>query len=388
MRPRAPRGIGARIAVSAILVATLAVGIVAVGTLVLGASVFVNLMTADGHPADASQAMFDASVGRVVAMGLVVAIVAGAALSALLGTRIARPLREIGRAARKIAAGDYAARVPREGPDELTGLADSFNAMASSLQEQERLRREFIANAAHELRTPLTNLQGYLEALRDEVIPADRATFESLWDEAERLVRLSRSLDVLADGDSVVDLPRSTEIDVAVAARSAAELASPALAQAGLTFDIDLESSLPALAAPDALTQVLGNLLQNAIRYTPRGGSVRLRGQRLASQVVVSVTNTGPGIPAQDLPHVFERFYRVEKSRDAARGGAGIGLAIVRQLVESFGGRVGAESGDGLTRFWFSLPAGGSGAGDASPSPSTRGADRGLVSMPPQGRVV
>ena len=222
MRPRAPRGIGARIAVSAILVATLAVGIVAIGTLVLGASVFVNLMTADGHPADASQAMFDASVGRVVAMGLVVAIVAGAALSALLGTRIARPLREIGRAARQIAAGDYAARVPREGPDELTGLADSFNAMASSLQEQERLRREFIANAAHELRTPLTNLQGYLEALRDEVIPADRATFESLWDEAERLVRLSRSLDVLADGDSVVDLPGSSEIDVAVAARSAA----------------------------------------------------------------------------------------------------------------------------------------------------------------------
>jgi two-component system sensor histidine kinase BaeS len=357
MRPHAPRGIGTRIAVSAILVAALAVGIVAVGTLVLGANLFVHLMTADGHPAEASQAMFDASVGRVVVTGLVVAIVAGVALSALLGTRIARPLREVGRAARKIADGDYAARVPREGPEELTGLADSFNAMASSLQEQERLRREFIANAAHELRTPLTNLQGYLEALRDEVIPADRATFESLWDEAERLVRLSRSLDVLAEGDSLTDRLELSELDVAAAARSAAELVAPSMAHAGLAFDADLPSALPALADSDALAQVLGNLLQNAVRYTPPGGTVRMSGRRVDNRVVISVINTGPGIPARDLSHVFERFYRVEKSRDAARGGAGIGLAIVRQLVESFGGTVGAESAEGLTRFWFSLPA-------------------------------
>ena len=357
MRPHAPRGIGGRIAMAAILVAVLAVGIVAIGTLVLGANLFVHLMTADGHPAEASQAMFDDSVGRVVAVGLVVAIVVGVALSALLGTRIARPLREVGRAARKIADGDYAARVPREGPDELTGLADSFNAMASSLQEQERLRREFIANAAHELRTPLTNLQGYLEALRDEVIPADRATFESLWDEAERLVRLSRSLDVLAEGDSAIGHLSASEVDVAVAARSAAELVAPSMAQSGLAFDVELGSPLPARADPDALAQVLGNLLQNAVRYTPSGGSVRLLGERRANQVVVSVSNTGPGIPEADLPHVFERFYRVEKSRDAARGGAGIGLAIVRQLVESFGGKVGAESREGMTRFWFSLPS-------------------------------
>jgi signal transduction histidine kinase len=357
MRPHAPRGIGGRIAAAAILVAVLAVGIVAIGTLVLGANLFVHLMTADGHPAAASQAMFDDSVGRVVAVGLVVAIVVGVALSALLGTRIARPLREVGRAARKIADGDYAARVPREGPDELTGLADSFNAMASSLQEQERLRREFIANAAHELRTPLTNLQGYLEALRDEVIPADRATFESLWDEAERLVRLSRSLDVLAEGDSASDHLSPSELDVAMAARSAAELVAPSMALSGLVFDVELASPLPARADPDTLAQVLGNLLQNAFRYTPSGGSVRLLGERRANEVVVSVSNTGPGIPAADLPHVFERFYRVEKSRDAARGGAGIGLAIVRQLVESFGGTVGAESREGMTRFWFSLPS-------------------------------
>jgi len=353
----APRSIGARIAVAAILVAVLAVAIVAAGALVLGAGSFINLMTADGHPAEAARSMFDDSVGRVVVVALVISIVAAAALSAALGRRIARPLREIERAARQIAAGEYAARVPSGGPGELSGLADSFNQMASSLQEQERMRSEFIANAAHELRTPLTNLQGYLEALRDEVIPADRATFASLWEEAERLVRLSRSLDVLAEGDARVGRPALVRVDVAGAIRTAAELVAPSITQAGLTCSVDVPASLPARADPDGLAQVLANLLQNALRYTPAGGSVRIAAEPRPREVVVSIENTGPGIPAADLPRVFERFYRVEKSRDAARGGAGIGLAIVAELVSSFGGRVGAESMDGLTRFWFSLPA-------------------------------
>jgi signal transduction histidine kinase len=357
MKPSIPRGLGARIAGSAILVAALAVGIVAAGTLVLGARSFVDLMTADGHSAASAQSMFDGSVGQVVVVALIGSILAAALLSAVLASRIARPLRDVGRAARKIAKGDYGARVPREGPDEMASLADSFNEMAASLQEQERLRREFIANAAHELRTPLTNLQGYLEALRDEVIPADRATFESLWDEAERLVRLSRSLDVLAEGDSTVYARPLVGLDVSAAARSAADLVAPAMAQSGLGFDFVVELSLMARADPDGLAQVFGNLLQNAVRYTPSGGNVHLCAERRADEVLVSVTNTGPGIPPEDVGHVFERFYRVEKSRDVAQGGAGIGLAIVRQVVESFGGSVGAESSDDLTRVWFSLPS-------------------------------
>jgi signal transduction histidine kinase len=129
------------------------------------------------------------------------------------------------------------------------------------------------------------------------------------------------------------------------------------MAQSGLGFDFVVELSLTARADPDGLAQVFGNLLQNAVRYTPSGGNVRLCAERRADEVLVSVTNTGPGIPPEDVGHVFERFYRVEKSRDVARGGAGIGLAIVRQVVESFGGSVGAESSDGLTRVWFSLPS-------------------------------
>jgi signal transduction histidine kinase len=219
------------------------------------------------------------------------------------------------------------------------------------------MRRDFIANAAHELRTPLTNLQGYLEALRDGVISADRSTYESLHEEADRLVRLSRSLDALAEGDAGTNPPDLIELDLAAAVRSAVDLAAPSIERAGLRLELELPPSIPARADPDRLAQVLANLLSNAVRYTPRGGVVTVRAEGRPGDVLVSVANTGEGIPPDDVDRVFERFYRVEKSRDRARGGAGIGLAIVKQLVESVGGRVGAESRDGLTRVWFSLPS-------------------------------
>ena len=300
--------------------------------------------------------MYDQSVTQVVVGAAVVAIAAALVIAVVLARMLARPLAEVGTAARRVAEGDYAARVPREGPEELRSVADSFNQMAAALADQERMRRDFIANAAHELRTPLTNLQGYLEALRDGVIEGDAATYESLREEVDRLVRLSRSLDALAEGEDVGG-PPMVDLDLAAHIRSALALAMPTLERAGLELQVDVPDHLAARADPDHLAQVLANLLSNAARYTPRGGRVTVRAERRPADVLVSVVNTGDGIPADDLPRVFERFYRVEKSRDRAHGGAGIGLAIVKQLVEGAGGRVGAESAEGATRFWFSLPA-------------------------------
>jgi signal transduction histidine kinase len=350
------RGIGLRIALTAIASAAVGVAIVAVGVGVVGAEIFTALMVEAGDSAEHAHAMYDQSVTIVVLLAAIVAVAASLLLAIVLSRMLARPLAEIGSAARRVAEGDYAARVPREGPDELVSLADSFNQMAASLERQEAMRRDFIANAAHELRTPLTNLQGYLEALRDGVITADRATYESLWDEAERLVRLSRSLDSLAEGDAAGP-PALVELDLAMAIRSALELAHPGLERAGLTVVVDVPEHLPARANADQLAQVLANLLSNAARYTPSGGTVTVHAERRPADLLVSIENSGEGIPPEDLDRVFERFYRVEKSRDRARGGAGIGLAIVKQLVESAGGRVGAESAAGNTRFWFSLPA-------------------------------
>ena len=356
-RPAWSRGVGARIALAAILTTALAVAIVSFGVVVVGGSVFADLMMKHGATAESAHAMFDQSITVVLLAAIGAAIAAGVVMAVLLGRRLARPLAEIGAAARAVAAGDYRVRVPRRGPEEIASLADSFNQMAASLEEQERMRREFIANAAHELRTPLTNLQGYLEAMRDGVIPADRSTFDSLWDEAERLVRLAASLDTLAEGDAGRDPAPHSEIDMVSAIKTAVELAMPGLERAGLAVRLDLPERLAARANPDALAQVLGNLLQNATRYTPRSGRVAIKAERRPADILVSVSNSGDGIPADEIAHVFERFYRVDKSRDRVHGGAGIGLSIVQQLVEAAGGRVGAESSEGTTRFWFALPA-------------------------------
>jgi two-component system sensor histidine kinase BaeS len=350
-------GIATRFALAALASAAIGLTIVVVGVLVVGGQVFTDLMMKAGDSAEHARAMYDASVTTVVVAAVLIAALASVLFAIVMARKLAEPLRKVGSAARRIADGDYAARVPREGPEEIASLADSFNEMAASLAEQERMRRDFIANAAHELRTPLTNLQGYLEALRDGVITADRSTYESLHEEADRLVRLSRSLDSLAEGDAATSPPELVPLDLAAAVRSAVDLAQPALDRAGLKVSVAVPPALPARANPDHLAQVLANLLSNAVRYTPRGGTVSVSAERRPADLLVSVTNSGDPIPPGDLKRVFERFYRVEKSRDRAHGGAGIGLAIVKQLVETAGGRVGAESEAGRTSFWFSIPA-------------------------------
>ncbi|MEK6720130.1 MAG: ATP-binding protein [Chloroflexota bacterium] len=351
------RGIAVRIAVGALASAVLGIAILALGVTIIGAETFTAMMIKTGDTAAHAREMYDTSVTSVVVIAVGVAVLASFGLAVLLARRLARPLAEVGAAARRIAAGDYGARVPRDGPEEIASLADSFNQMAAALGHQEAIRRDFIANAAHELRTPLTNLQGYLEALRDGVIEADSATYESLWEEADRLVRLSHSLDALAEGDASTGPAVLDDLDLVVAIRRSIDLVSPVVERAGLTITADLPDRLPARANPDHLAQVLDNLLSNAVRYTPSGGEIAIRTERRPSDLLVSVSNSGEPLPDTELERVFERFYRVDKSRDRARGGAGIGLAIVKQLVEASGGRVGADTAGGRTRFWFSLPA-------------------------------
>jgi signal transduction histidine kinase len=348
-------GIGLRIAAAALAVTGVTVAIVAVGVIVVGGNTFMDLMTAHGETAEAARQMFESSVVVVLLLAVAVAIALAIGLAALVGGWLSRPLREMSAAARRIARGDYGAQIARAGTDELASLTDSFNQMSASLQQQERMRREFVANAAHELRTPLTNLKGYLEGLRDGVIQADPATFESLWEETERLVRLSESLNRLEDEQAAVPAAL-VEVDVSRAVETAVALARPSSVVKDLRWAVEVDAELVARANPDHLAQVLANLLQNAMRYTPGGGAITVRAQRRTDDVLVSVLNTGTTIAANDLPKVFERFYRIDASRDRRSGGAGIGLAIVKQLVEMSGGRVGARSEGGLTTFWFSLP--------------------------------
>jgi signal transduction histidine kinase len=347
-----------QVAVAVIAVAAVVGAVLTIGTLLFASTSFARLMVEHGETLAAAQAMFQESVAGFFIAALLVAVLASVALAAIVGRRVAAPLREMSEAAGLLAQGDHAVRVSTRGPEEVRSLAESFNRMAREIEEQERMRREFVSNAAHELRTPLTNLQGYLEALRDGVIGADRTTFESLHEEVDRLVRLSRSLDALAEGDLAAQRGGDLrEIDLRAAIAASVDLHAAAFDRRGLVVDLDLPPVLRARADPDHLAQVLTNLLQNAVRYTPEGGRIGVGARQRDNDVLVSVWNSGAGIPPEDLPHVFERFYRVDKSRDRASGGAGIGLAIVKALVELGGGRVGAESAPDQTRFWFSLPA-------------------------------
>ena len=347
-------GIGLHIAAASIGVSALALAIVAVGVQRVGGAEFEQLMIKHGASVAAARDMFQGSVTVVLLAAVAAAVSTTVFLAASLARWMSRPVMRVADAAAQLAAGQYDLRLPESGPREVRSLARSFNQLAAELEQQERVRQEFIENAAHELRTPLTNLQGYLEALRDGVIAPGGDIFKSLHEEAERLVRLSGSLEALARGEGREPAPRET--DVVQATSVAIDAVRPLLERRSIRTSTQMPDSAIAHVDPDHLAQILSNLLQNAAQYTDPEGEVHVGIDVQARRVNVGVVNSGPGIPADELKRVFERFYRVDKSRDRATGGAGIGLAIVRLHVIAAGGEVNAESRPGRTRFSFWLP--------------------------------
>ena len=307
-------------------------------------------------PAEA-QAMFDAYVARVLVVGAIVGVALGAFAAWWLLRRILRPLDRLAQASRAIAAGDLAARVPNPPDPELRELATAFNHMAASLERVEQLRQAVVEDVAHELRTPLTSLQGYTEALADGVIEPTPEMLRTVQEEIVRLSRLVTDLDQLARGEHDPRPLARAKLDLSALVQRAAAIASPELATRRINIRIDDAASLPSLMADqDAIGQVVSNLMQNAARYTNDGGEVAIRLRTDGGWVRCEIENTGAEIPSEELPYIWERLYRVDRSRARATGGTGIGLAIVRQIVESHGGSVGARSGNGRTAIWFQLP--------------------------------
>ena len=263
-------------------------------------------------------------------------------------------------ASARIAEGHYDERVNASSDDELGQLAERFNRMAERLEDTESMRRQLIGDVSHELRTPLTAIGGYMEGLTDGVLPPTPETFEQIRMEASRLSRLVDDLQELSRVEA-----GSYRLDVHPVALSA--LVETTVKRLSYQFDekqVTLTRSLspdlpPVLADEDRITQVLTNLLGNALAYTPAGGEVTVSALKTGNEVQISVRDNGIGIPAESLPHIFDRFYRVDKSRSrAAGGGSGIGLTIAKALVEAHGGRIWAESaGESQgSSFSFTLP--------------------------------
>jgi signal transduction histidine kinase len=350
-------GVAGCVAIAALAPALAVLLIMAAATLLLSRALFERLMIEHGATAAEAGAMFEQTVGWVALASLVIGAVIAGVAAWLLGDRLARPLRRIVDAARRLGSGDLSARVDsRSSVPELAALAEAFDTMAAALESQEQVRRDFVTGAAHELLTPLTNLEGYLEALRDGVVAPESATFDSLLEEARRLTRLSQALLQTAAGGPGPDGAPSS-IDVADAIATATVLIQPTLARGEVTLEVDAPPGLTVHAVPDQLTQVLFNLLHNASRHAASGSVIRVAAEGRGDTVRVSVSNTGEGIPEHLTERVFERFFRVDSSRDRATGGAGIGLAVVKEIIERSGGHVGVESERSRTRFWFTLPS-------------------------------
>ena len=301
---------------------------------------------------------------------LVLALTVGA--SVLAGARLVRPLRALTGAAQRMRDGEASASVPVTADNEIGRLAAAFNDMSEHRARLEEQRKAMVSDVAHELRTPLSNIRGWLEAAQDGLADPDPAFVSSLLEEAVQLQHIIDDLQDLAAADAgALRLhPEQVRIEDLLNQVAGAHQARAEAAGVGLTVHADAVRGPALRADPVRLRQAVGNLVSNAVRHTAAGGSVTLRAYGSGSgsaagpdagsptYVVVEVADTGSGIPAVDLPHVFDRFWRAEKSRSRRTGGSGLGLAIVRKLVEAHGGTVGATSteGEGST-FVLRLPA-------------------------------
>ena len=306
---------------------------------------------------------FTNAVKEALTRAALAACLAAVVVSILISRQVVAPVQGMMAASRLIAEGHYDQRVAVAGNitdgDELTQLAISFNQMAEKLSQTENMRRQLIGDVSHELRTPLTAIKGFMEGLIDGVLPPTPETFQSIYREADRLQRLVAGLQELSQVEGVAFSLKLEPGEMPSLVESVSQRLQPQFQEKGISLNLEIPASLPpVLMDGDRISQVLINLLGNALQYTPEGGGVFLTIQQTRKDIEVRIKDTGLGIPAEHLPHLFTRFYRVDKSRSRAGGGSGIGLTIAKYLVEAHGGRIWAESdgaGAGST-FSFTLP--------------------------------
>lgn len=344
-----------RLLVISLLVVAVAVGVTALTIRRVADVIFADLMMKFHIETEGLHRLFVVSLARSMLITSLIAGGVGVLLSVVLVRAVTQPVRRMRDLARRIAAGDYAARVDAGGAAELAHLAASLNRMAESLQRLEGLRKDLVANVAHELRTPLTNLRGYLEAVREGLTPASPETIAMLHEEVMRLVRLVDALQDLSRLDAALPQLRPAPLDVGALAERLIALRKAEFAARAITVRV-VAAPVQVSADRDLMSQALSNLVDNALKYTPWAGEVAVEVAREDGMVRLAVSNTGEAVPAADLPFIFERFYRGEKSRSRESGGAGIGLAIVQEVARAHGGRTGASSGAGRTTVWIDLP--------------------------------
>ncbi|MBK5229883.1 MAG: HAMP domain-containing protein [Thermoleophilia bacterium] len=284
------------------------------------------------------------------------ALLLGLAAAGVIAPLLARPLRRLTAAARKIQLGDLDARVVAGGTPEIRELSHAFNRLAETLEQEEQIRRHAAADVEHELRTPLAGIVSRIEAAQDGVLADEQANLGAMHTEALRLSRLVEDLGKLAEAQQPGLTLHKELVDLRELTRERALVYRDYLQAKGVTFDERL-STAHAYGDRGRIIQIVDNLLANALRYTDAGGVVTIAVDECDGEALIEVADSGIGIKSEDLPHIFERFWRGDPSRDRRIGGAGIGLAIVRELVRAHDGRIDVESRPGHgSRFRVTLP--------------------------------
>lgn len=306
---------------------------------------------------------FRASFNEALLYAALAATVVAMFLSLYLSRNVVAPVQAMSLASQRIADGRYDERVQVRGGDELALLAMHFNQMAEKLSQVESMRRQLIGDVSHELRTPLTAIKGSMEGLIDGVLPATPDTFEQIHSEADRLNHLVDDLQELSRVEARAYELELHPVDISTIVRTVTRRLAPQFEAKHISLNMDLAPDLPKVLADEGrIVQVLTNLVGNALQYTPQNGVVGIMTQKIEHAIQISVRDNGAGIPGEHLPHIFDRFYRVDKSRSRhAGGGSGIGLTIAKALVEAHGGRIWAESNgeDTGSTFTITLPASG-----------------------------
>jgi signal transduction histidine kinase len=273
------------------------------------------------------------------------AVALGTLLVSLLSRRLLSPVKNLGDAAQRLGQGDLTRRVQPEGAGEFQQLALAFNSMATNLEDAERQRRNLVADVAHELRTPVSNIQGYLEALKDGLLQPDEGTIETIHGQVIHLGLLVEDLRLLAQAEAGALKLHRTPGRMPDVLRGCVDAVQPRAEAKGISVSLEADTAIPLVDMDSTrISQVVNNLLENAIIHTPEGGSVTVTAGAANGMVQVAVSDTGTGIPREDLERVFERFFRADPSRDRATGGVGLGLTIAKQLIEAHGGSISVDN--------------------------------------------
>ena len=316
------------------------------------------IATHEGFVKNPAETLFLNRINLLLVIGAIAAMVVSLLLGIFLARTLTRPIREITTATRAIADGNLEQKVPVRSRDELGELATSFNLMSAELARSINSRRQMTADIAHELRTPISVILGHVDAMDDGVMPASSDTFDIIREEANRLGRLVEDLRTLsrADAGELVLVRRMANVKTLLNKVSMAHL--PLTHEKNISLQVEISPDLPEIYVDrDRMAQVLDNLLNNAFRYTPKGGRITLYAERVTDGIEIRVQDTGPGISPEELTHVFDRFYRTDKSRQRMSGGSGLGLSIAKSIVEMHDGNIWVESkpGEGST-FVIRLP--------------------------------